>query len=170
MGLELADAGTPPQFVESAEVWSAPETAGNTLVQRRRWEGGFLAHALASGPRMLARSLSRADARGLLAALDVMVPPLALLLLLDLGGLLVGVAVTRLTPTDATPILILAGMLVLAGGALAAAWLAGGSRFVSLGGLIRIPLYLAWKLPLYLGLARRGAPRDWLRTRGGDQT
>jgi hypothetical protein len=34
--------------------------------------------------------------------------------------------------------------------------------------LARIPLYLIWKLPLYLGLARRGAPKEWLRTRGGE--
>jgi len=33
-----------------------------------------------------------------------------------------------------------------------------------LGVLVRIPLYVLWKVPLYLGLARRGAPTDWLRT------
>ena len=169
MGLELAEAGTPPLFVESAEVWSAPETSRNTLVQRSRWEGGFLAHALASGPSLMGRSLVRADARRLLAALDVMIPPLALLILLDMGGLLLGAVASRLTATSPVPVLILVGVLLLAGAALAGAWFRGGSRFVTLGGLIRIPVYLAWKLPLYLGLARRGAPKDWLRTRGGDR-
>ena len=28
----------------------------------------------------------------------------------------------------------------------------------------RLPLYVLWKIPLYLGLARRGAPSEWLRT------
>ena len=167
MGIELADAGFPPLFVESAEVWSAPETAGNTLVQRRRWEGGFLAHALASGPKMLARSIAGGDAKGLWAALDLMVPPLALLVTLDIAALILGAGVTWLTGVSAVPVLLLAGALLLAGTALAAAWHFGGRRFVSLGGLARIPLYLVWKLPLYLGLARRGTPKEWLRTRGG---
>jgi len=30
--------------------------------------------------------------------------------------------------------------------------------------LLRLPLYVLWKIPLYFGLARRGAPREWLRT------
>ena len=167
MGLELADAGRPPLFVESAEVWSAPESAGNTLVQRRRWEGGFLAHALTSGPKMLARSISRADPRGLWAALDVMVPPLALLVMLDIAAVTVGAGLTWLAGVSAVPVMLLAGALVLAGAALAAAWLSGGSRFVSLRGLMSVPLYLVWKLPLYVGLAKRGAPKEWLRTRGG---
>ena len=169
MGIELAEAGRPPLFVEEAEVWSPPETGGNTLVQRRRWEGGFLAHAIASGPGMLAKSLRRADLRGFLAALDLMIPPLALLILLDIALLTIAAVVAGMTGAGAWPPLILAGALLLAGAALAAAWLRGGSRFVSVGGLARIPLYLVWKLPLYLGLARRGTPKEWLRTRGGGQ-
>ena len=30
--------------------------------------------------------------------------------------------------------------------------------------LLRLPIYVLWKLPIYLGLARRGAPKEWLRT------
>jgi cellulose synthase/poly-beta-1,6-N-acetylglucosamine synthase-like glycosyltransferase len=167
MGIELAEAGTPPLFVESAEVWSAPESAANTLVQRRRWEGGFLAHALVSGPKMLAKSMRRADPQRIWTALDLMIPPLALLVMLDLAGLLLGAGLTWMTGASAVPLLVLIGTLLLAAAALAGAWLRGGSRFVTLGGLLRIPLYVAWKLPLYLGLARRGAPEEWLRTRGG---
>jgi cellulose synthase/poly-beta-1,6-N-acetylglucosamine synthase-like glycosyltransferase len=167
MGIELAEAGTPPLFIETAEVWSSPESAGNTLVQRRRWEGGFLAHALASGPKMLAKSIRRADPQRIWAALDLMIPPLALLVMLDLAGLLLGAGLTWMTGASAVPLLLLTGTLLLAVAALAGAWLRGGSRFVTLGGLVRIPLYVAWKLPLYLGLARRGAPEEWLRTRGG---
>ena len=167
MGIELAAAGSPPLLVESAEVWSAPETDANTLVQRRRWEGGFLAHALASGPRMLVKSIARPDPRGVWAALDLMVPPLALLVMLDIVALVLGVALVCFSGTAAWPVMLLAAALLLASVALVAIWLREGSRFVSLGGLARIPLYLAWKLPLYLGLARRGAPKEWLRTRGG---
>lgn len=167
LGIELAEAGNPPLFVEDAQVWSAPETAANTLVQRRRWEGGFLAHALVSGPPMLARSIRRGDVRGFWAALDLMIPPVALLVMLDVAGLALGCAIIWFGGSRWWPVVLLAGALLLAGGALTAAWIRGGSRFVSAGVLARIPLYLAWKLPLYLGLASEGAPKEWLRTRGG---
>jgi len=166
MGIELADQGSPPLFVESAEVWSAPETAGNTLIQRRRWEGGFLAHALGSGPRMLVKSIGRRDPRAFWAAIDLMVPPLALLIMLDVAAMVLGAGLIWLAQANAWPLIVLAGALLVAGAALAGAWLGGGSRFVSLWGLACIPFYLVWKLPIYLGFARRGAPREWLRTRG----
>jgi cellulose synthase/poly-beta-1,6-N-acetylglucosamine synthase-like glycosyltransferase len=170
MGIELAEAGSSPQFVESAQVWSKPETAGNTLVQRKRWEGGFLAHSFGLAPRMLLRSLRRGDAGGVFAALDLMVPPLALLISVDLGALVFAGAVTWFFGASAWPMVLLMASLLLTGAALGGAWLAGGWRFVSLAGLIRIPLYLVWKLPLYYRLATRGTPQEWLRTRGGDQT
>jgi len=169
MGLDLAKAGSPPLFVEGAEVWSPPETASNTLIQRTRWEGGFLAHALRSGPRMFIQSIRHHDLRGIWAALDVMIPPLALLVMLDVAALVLGGGLIWLSGAAAWPLILLAVALVLAAAALAGAWLGGGSRFVSLGGLARIPFYLIWKVPLYLGLARRGTPKEWLRTRGGGQ-
>jgi glycosyltransferase involved in cell wall biosynthesis len=168
MGIELAEAGRPPLFVEAAEVWSPPENDGNTLVQRTRWEGGFLAHALNSGPTMLVKSLGRVSLREMWAALDLMIPPLALLVMLDVAFLIFGTLARMLVGASAWPVLALAAALLLAGLALAGAWLRGGSRFVSLRTLARIPVYLIWKLPLYLGLAQRGAPKEWLRTRGGE--
>jgi hypothetical protein len=65
----------------------------------------------------------------------------------------------------AWPLLLLSSSIAAAAAGLIAAWLSGGSRFVTLGGLARAPFYLFWKLPLYLGLARGGAPKEWLRTR-----
>lgn len=167
MGIELAAAGSPALLVECAEVWSPPESAANTLVQRSRWEGGFLGHAMTSGPRMLALSILHLDARGIWAALDLMIPPLALLVMLDLLALAAGGLLAWLEGAGVWPIATLACSLALASVGIALAWATGGSRFISAAGLARIPLYLVWKLPLYLGLARRGVPKEWLRTRGG---
>jgi cellulose synthase/poly-beta-1,6-N-acetylglucosamine synthase-like glycosyltransferase len=168
MGLELAEAGHRPFFVEDAAVWSCAETEKNTLAQRRRWEGGFLQNALRTGPKMLLRSIARGDVRGTWAAIDVLIPPFALLLMVDIFALTATAFVTWLAGAAAWPALVLASSVALAGGGLALAWLSGGLRFVSLGGLARAPLYLLWKLPLYLGLARRGAPKEWVRTGRGD--
>jgi hypothetical protein len=117
---------------------------------------------------MLLRSVGRGDARGTWAAIDVLIPPFALLLTLDVVALLLAAAATWLADAARWPLLVLAGDIALAGVGLVFAWMKGGSRFVSLGGLARAPLYLLWKLPLYLGFARRGAPKEWVRTGRGD--
>jgi cellulose synthase/poly-beta-1,6-N-acetylglucosamine synthase-like glycosyltransferase len=168
LGQELAELGYAPLFIERATVWSSAETDRNTLSQRRRWEGGFLQNALSTGPAMFVRNLANGDVRGLFAAANLMIPPFALLIMLDLVAVLLGAAIVALTGADRSPVALLGASLVLAGFALTLGWSAGGSRFVSLGGLARAPLYLAWKLPLYLGFARRGAPKEWIRTERGE--
>ena len=51
LGLELAGQGHAPQLIDEAFVWSGGSTEQGTLVQRRRWEGGFLATAARYGPK-----------------------------------------------------------------------------------------------------------------------
>jgi cellulose synthase/poly-beta-1,6-N-acetylglucosamine synthase-like glycosyltransferase len=164
LGQDLAEAGHPPVFVEGATIWSSAETEGDTLSQRRRWEGGFLQNALRSGPAMFGRSLRSGDVRGLWAAINIMIPPFAMLLMLDLAALALAGIVTWLTSGLWWPVFLLGAVVMLAAVALSLAWAAGGSRFVSLGDLARAPLYLAWKLPIYLGFVRHGAPKEWQRT------
>jgi len=62
------------------------------------------------------------------------------------------------------PVWLLATTVVLSGAGLIGAWAVGGYRFVGFGDLARAPLYVAWKVPVYLGFARHGAPKDWKRT------
>jgi hypothetical protein len=164
LGQDLAAAGHEPLFIEQANVWSAAESERNTLSQRQRWEGGFLQNALRAGPRALARSIARGDARGLWAAIDMMIPPFALLILIDVAMLLAVAAGGFLAGAETWPLFSLAAAVSATIGGLALAWLAGGRRFVTLGALMRAPLYVAWKVPMYAGFARRGAPKDWHRT------
>jgi cellulose synthase/poly-beta-1,6-N-acetylglucosamine synthase-like glycosyltransferase len=164
LGLELSARGSPPQLVTDAVVWSGGSTEEGTLIQRRRWEGGFLATAFRYGPRLILRSLARGDVRGLLAGLDLLIPPLALFVLLNLVVLLLAAALTAVFHARWWPVVLQAALLSLAGFAVFAAWQREGRKFVSLRVLARVPLYVLWKVPLYLGLARRGAPGEWLRT------
>ena len=164
LGLELSARGSPPQLVTDAIVWSGGSTDEGTLIQRRRWEGGFLATAFRYGPRLILRSLARGDVRGLLAGLDLLIPPLALFVLLNLVVLLLAAALTAVFHACWWPVVLQAALLSLAGLAVFAAWQREGRKFVSLRVLVRVPLYVLWKVPLYLGLARRGAPGEWLRT------
>ncbi|GAA3893280.1 hypothetical protein GCM10022276_10590 [Sphingomonas limnosediminicola] len=163
LGLELATQRVPPVLVEAATVWSAAASEAGTLVQRRRWEGGYLATSVRTVPRTIARSVARGDLRGIAAALDLSVPPLALLVLLNFAaGILGGAAV--FAGGDAWPLLVQLVVGILALTVLTIAWALEGRSYLSGTTLLRLPLYVLWKVPLYLGLARRGAPVEWLRT------
>ena len=157
LGLELAEQGHAPQLIEDAFVWSGGSSEQGTLIQRRRWEGGFLATASRYGPRTILKG-------SILAGLDLLVPPLALFAALNLLVLAVAAVLTMASNAAWWPIVVHALLQALAGIAVFAAWLREGRRFVTLGVLARVPLYILWKLPMYLGLARRGAPGEWLRT------
>jgi hypothetical protein len=154
----------PPLSVEEAQIFSAAAAQDGTLEQRRRWEGGYLTSAVRWVPRTLFESIGRGDLGGVWATLDLLIPPIALLVLLDLGALIAAVLGLCLSGASAWPLLLLAGALLFATIALATAWASGGSRFVPLSSIARIPGYLIWKLPLYLGFARHGVPKEWLRT------
>jgi cellulose synthase/poly-beta-1,6-N-acetylglucosamine synthase-like glycosyltransferase len=163
LGMELAERGAAPMLIEQATVWSPSASAGGTLVQRRRWEGGYLETAVRKAPRALLRSLIGGDMRGISAALDLSVPPLTLLFLVNVIGMLVGLA-SVLVGATVWPLLIELAVGLVAAVAVALAWVREGRRFASTVTLLRLPMYVIWKLPMYLGLARRGAPKEWLRT------
>ena len=164
LGFELADRGVPPRLVEDAFIWSSPSTESGTLVQRRRWEGGFLDMARQTAPGAMVRAARRFDPRGMAAALDLCVPPLALLGIINIALLLLTAGLTALTGAAWWPVgtfVLVLGAMVLA---VLAVWAREGRAFLPARALIRLPLYMLWKVPLYLGLTRRGTPSEWLRT------
>jgi cellulose synthase/poly-beta-1,6-N-acetylglucosamine synthase-like glycosyltransferase len=164
LGQQLAEQGNSPVFVEQARVLSNAETDRNTLSQRQRWEGGYLRTAFRLAPSLFARSLARADWRGVWAAIDLMIPPVALLVLADVIALIAASVLAWVGHAHIWPLLLLSLALVLAAFAVALAWRAGGSEFITLGALARAPLYVLWKIPMYLRFARGGAPEEWVRT------
>jgi cellulose synthase/poly-beta-1,6-N-acetylglucosamine synthase-like glycosyltransferase len=164
LGLELAETGRAPMLVTGANVWSDPSTEAGTLTQRRRWEGGFLATALRQAPREIRRGILGGEPGSILSGLDLMIPPLALFAIVNLAALAISAAFTFVLGLEWWPVLSLLGVLAIAFLAILLAWLREGREFISLVVLIRLPLYVIWKIPMYLGLARRGAPSEWLRT------
>jgi hypothetical protein len=113
---------------------------------------------------MLGISLAKGDLQGLWAAINTMIPPAALLILLDLAALLVAAVLALITKSSAWPLLTLLAAILGAFAGLGFAWRAGGWRFVSLRGLARMPFYMLWKIPMYFTFARHGAPKEWERT------
>jgi len=163
LGLYLARQAAPPLFVESANVWSPSAPAGGTLVQRRRWEGGYVATALKDAPPAFLSSFFRFDLPGVFGALDLAVPPLSLLVVLNTLAFLLGIALAFIGGLR-WPVCVQIAVALVALVALAWAWIREGRRFASGMTLLRLPIYVLWKLPIYLGLVRRGVPKEWLRS------
>lgn len=163
-GLELAESGAAPLLIEGAGVWSAAAPAGETLAQRSRWEGGYLKVAIRIAPSLFVRSLRRGDGAGICAALDLAVPPLALLVLLNLALLAIAL-LARAFGGALWPAFVQLLADTLAFVALSLAWFREGRQFASGATLLRMPLYVLWKLPMYLRFARHGVPKEWVRTR-----
>lgn len=133
--------------------------------QRVRWEGGRFYMARRYGFRLIARGLRQLDVRVLDWGADLLIPPLAGLMLLIIGGLcisLLGVALGLL----ASSILVWAwaglaiGLVLFVIVALAVGGL-GWQGYIS---LLSAPWYVIWKLWIYLLMLARRTPRTWVRT------
>lgn len=165
MGVEMALMGYPPVSCPSAAVSSElPEADGDAHGQRRRWEHGHLATLGRYGPRLLWRGIreARLDLLGL--GLDLIVPPLSLLVAL-LGLLALLCAPLAMTGGSTIPLMITAGTAAGLTVAIMTAWLRYGRHTLPLRFLIAMPAYVLWKLPLYLSIVGRRRQRTWERTR-----
>ncbi|TZG28020.1 glycosyltransferase family 2 protein [Sphingomonas montanisoli] len=153
LGVEFTLMGVPPRYAPGIRVWSDPAGDSGTREQRRRWEQGSLAAAWRLAPRLL---LSPRPGTTMLA-LDMLVPPLALLVLLDGAGIAIAFL---LAPVAA---MVLAALAGLAGLLILAAWALYGRAQMRGRTLFKIPFYILWKLPIYAG-ALIGRERRWTRT------
>lgn len=162
LGLAAAKAGAGCMCCPEVQVRSElPTRDADAAKQRRRWEHGQLATAWRLAPGLLGRGLCLRP--GLLAlGLDLMVPPMALLAALLAAALAAGGAAWLLA-ADATALAIAGAATAAVALATLVAWSAHARSVLPLRELLRIPLYVAWKLPLYLGLVR-GRERQWHRT------
>ena len=164
MGIELALLGHEPVLCIDAGVRSdLPSSRSATMQQRRRWEHGQMTTLLQYGPRLIREGIVGGRPGLIAMGADLMVPPLALLV-----GLLLLV-------------LSAAGVLVLAGGSTLPAWIAGvalglvglgvavgwtryGRTEVPFRYVLLVPLYVAWKIPLYLSFLVGRREKRWRRT------
>jgi cellulose synthase/poly-beta-1,6-N-acetylglucosamine synthase-like glycosyltransferase len=150
LGADLALRGKPPLFAPQARVTSTfPEGDAAAASQRRRWEHGNLALMFAHGPHLIVAGVRRADARLLAMAADLMVPPLALLVQLQLGLALLG-ALAWWLGAGALPLVITGGALALLVLSILAAWRLAGRDIIALSELLlTAPAYALRKLPMY---------------------
>jgi 1,2-diacylglycerol 3-beta-glucosyltransferase len=161
-GLLLARDGVRVAFVPEAVVrGEMPATLRDAAGQNRRWEAGRLAAVRAALP-LLARGLRRRNRIAIDAAVEQLVPPLSLPVALALLALLGGRALhVPLLMVSAAGALAAFGLYIVVGLLLARAtrreWEA----------LALAPLYVCWKVVLYLRVLLGPRPRAWVRTRRG---
>ena len=161
IGLALVRSGNAPVYLDAARVTSPAASGAAAVTQRTRWEHGFIATASRVAPRMIGHGLTHRDWRAFWLGLHLMVPPLALTFGLALLTLVVVGGLGWFA--GFTPAFTLFGVIVVSGIAVLGGWSKVGRAALPFAMLIRVPLYVAWKLPIYLKLAR-GADRRWTRT------
>jgi cellulose synthase/poly-beta-1,6-N-acetylglucosamine synthase-like glycosyltransferase len=164
LGLEMARMGKRPQLVEQSVVWSAAADSAETLTQRQRWEGGLLAMAGKTAPQALLRGLRTFDPATVFSGLDLLVPPLAMLALLNASGLMVAIPIAAIGWSSWGPVIAMTVAGAAVAFAILVAWWREGRGFLRPATLLKLPLYALWKVPMYLSLVRRGAPSEWRRT------
>ncbi|MGR6331232.1 glycosyltransferase family 2 protein [Sphingomonas sp. XXL09] len=167
LGAWLTRHRRPPLFLEDARVWSDAASEAALMTQRNRWERGFMSIARKRALPLIVDGIARGRRGSLWLGLHLLVPPLALLFVVA-GAALVLVSILGLLGGSLlAPALLLVG-LAAAAGATIAAWSCAGREQISGTALLRVPLYVAAKLPIYRTLLRR-EQADWVRTdRGND--
>jgi 1,2-diacylglycerol 3-beta-glucosyltransferase len=170
-GIRLGERGYRVHYAGEAHVYGdmvSSERASRS--QRERWEGGRAQlarrHALPLLKRAVAeRNLMLAD-----LAMDVLVPPLSVLVAATVVGSAASLALAAMTrrPNLASVLFGASGVFLLAYGV--RGWQVSGTGVRGLGSLAYAPGYMAWKATLPLRRRQRnvGDP-EWVRTaRAGD--
>jgi hypothetical protein len=162
-GIDLALAGWPAVFVEGASVTSPlPSQPGAIRSQRVRWEHGHLRTLVTQVPRLLGHALRQRRWQLAALALDLAVPPLAMLVLLLAAGQLTAFWLWWLGGSG-VPLGVFSAGLALCGGAVLGAWATLCREEVPLTTILLVPAYALAKLPIYAAFLFR-RQRVWVRT------
>ncbi len=168
----LLDAGIRVESVPGAVLYAeAPRTRAQADTQRMRWEGGRFALARRDGMRLLRSALHSRSAPRLDWAMDLLTPPMAILVgvpllmaflnaglwlllsMLSMGAPIIGFAVW------AWLALFLGACMHVVGGLLIS-----GSDPRAYLYLLATPIFLVWKLQIYVVMLLGRGPRGWVRT------
>ena len=166
LGLDLALIGFPANLCPEAKVTSElPADSRTALEQRKRWEHGHLQTLFTQVPRLIGSAFRRRRLALLGLALDLSVPPLAMLFLLW-AATLTGLLAWWSAGGSEWPALILAGSGLGALLSICLAWVKFGRERLPLKSLLTVPLYLVWKVPVYLAYFFH-RQQAWVRTERG---
>ena len=161
--VDLALAGSTPVFCREALVIGRLMKDKDAQSQRSRWEHGHLEMILVEVPRLLKAFVKTGNFAALGLALDILIPPLSLLVMVWMA-----IAITVWLMTIFTNVSILPAVVIsVAGGfllvAVMLAWVKFGRSDLPLKNLLAIPFYILGKIPIYLRFLVKPQSR-WLKT------
>ena len=164
LGLDLALAGEAPRLCADARVTGRfPRDGSAALGQRRRWEHGHLRTIIGQVPRLLWRGVTRGRLSAVAMALDLLVPPLSLLVVLLILALLAAALIALLTPVTWGPAIALSAGALAVFSCVFLAWLRFGRATLPASSFLAALSYVAWKVPMYCMFFIR-PERRWVRT------
>lgn len=163
LGLELAYAGYAPTFCPDAKIdGHVPKAWGTLVQQRRRWEQGYLESIFSNAPKMALRSITSLRPSLMWVAIDLCIPPLALL---GMAWAIVFAAASALAffNGSALPLMLLFGGAVCVGASLILGWFVHCRERVPLQAILAMPWFLLRKVGIYLSLLLE-REKVWLKT------
>jgi cellulose synthase/poly-beta-1,6-N-acetylglucosamine synthase-like glycosyltransferase len=162
----LLDAGIRVESVPRAVLYAqAPQTSKQADSQRMRWEGGRLALARRDGLRLLRTALRHRSLARLDWAMDLLTPPMGILIGLPIVMLVINVPLSLLL---GWPLVGASwgwlGLLLGAGVYVVGGLMISGAQRKAYVYLLCTPLFLVWKLKVYATMLLGRGPRGWVRT------
>ena len=163
LGIDLACKGLAPVFCEDVLVTSwFPDSAAASASQRTRWEHGHIEMIFREVPAMVSGAMRRGDLRLFSLAMDLAVPPLALLSGLLMLGWFASLAIFW-GGGGVVPLSLMSTVLLAFLVAVLLAWSIRGRDLIRFAELLAVPWYVASKVPVYVRfLIRR--QKVWVRT------
>jgi cellulose synthase/poly-beta-1,6-N-acetylglucosamine synthase-like glycosyltransferase len=164
LGLDLASAAYAPLFCPSAVVTSDfPSSAEGAMGQRKRWEHGQGGLIRTTAIPHLVQAIRRRNLNLAALVLDLLVPPLSLLLII-ISTVTMGTGLTILLGLTPTAFAISLSCLVAVTFAVIVAWVLRGRDVLPPKSLALVPSYLIMKFRLYIAAALGERMSLWVRT------
>jgi cellulose synthase/poly-beta-1,6-N-acetylglucosamine synthase-like glycosyltransferase len=164
LGAHLAKAGHTARYLPDALVTSRfPEKTEALSAQRRRWEHGHLEMIRAQGLPLLATSVKQRSWALAGLALDMCVPPLSSLVLLNLATVAISALGCWAFPVQfRTPLMVGLACLLSIGLAIMSTWFRMGRAIIRPKELFGAPVYMLRKLSIYASYIS-GRKSSWVR-------
>lgn len=163
LGMDLAIAGYSPLFCPEARVTSVlPQKEQAAKSQRTRWEHGHLQTIATQVPRLLKASIQQKRLDLFSLAIDLLVPPLSLLVMVWLVAMVIAIVAAGFGGSF-LPLGILSVTGLLIAIAILASWAKFARQVLPATTLFSIPLYILWKIPVYVTFLFK-RQQAWVRT------
>lgn len=163
LAIDLAIARHNPKLAMDTLVMSQlPSNIAGATTQRTRWEQGHLQILFTEVPRILKAAWTSQRFDLLIFALDIAIPPLALWVMIGIG-LVMGSGLLALLTGAVTPLMVQTISIALLTASLLIAWQNWSKEELPLLRLLSIPLYIIWKIPIYIKFIFF-PEKSWVRT------